>query len=186
MTSRNPKGTVLDQRHYESSDVISQFEPICDQLMADLRSHNADITLSGQDLSVFLWQLQRFQQDHLGVLGNHANGTVPLRIPAKLFKLGSHPVYDTAHNKKKKSKKTKKHLDKTHPIYTILLSAYSFRSDRHWDFADKEATMQLIQHIRTTLLDHGFITPPRIEFGPSVPSSAKKSLTPLVRRLGGK
>jgi hypothetical protein len=156
--------------------------------LADLRSHDpsADITLTGQDLSVFLWQLQRFQQDHLGVLGNHSDGTVPLRIPAKLFKL------DPTHNKKKKAaKKTKKHhdLDETHPIYTILLSAYCYRLDHHWqqwDFTNKDTTMQLIHHVRTALLDHGFLTPPRIAFGPSVPLAAKKALTALVRRVGGK
>ncbi|KAI8340710.1 hypothetical protein BC941DRAFT_500290 [Chlamydoabsidia padenii] len=202
-SSRNPKGAVLDQRHYESTEIVSRFEPIRDHLLTDLQTiGGGDSTITTLDLSVFLWQLQQFQQDHLGVLGNNfsdnINTNLPLRIPAKLFKLDQHHKTEalTDDSKKKKPKKKKQQqqqipLDKTHPIYTILLSAYSFRFKNNWKQWDlnnttrKAKIMELIQLIRDSLTENGFITTPRIAFGGSVPSLAKKKLATIVRRIGG-
>lgn len=197
MAGRNPRGAVLDQKYYESKDIISYFDNLCEPLLAELRlqKNGSDLQFDARDLSIFIGQLQQFQQENLGIFSKPTSN-LPLRIPARLFKM-NHPsaVNNTSGSGSKKNKKKPSYTTplsfKQHPLYIILLAAYIFRIKHNWkkwelnNPSKKLKNFELIQFIRTYLIKQKFIIPPKILLDKSVPNNAKKTIQSLVKKING-
>lgn len=165
MATRNPKGAPIDPEFYEQPSTIACFEDIRQSLVEELQQND----IEARDLSLLTCQLQQFQQDHLGFNTKIANA--PPRIPAKLFKLEPN-VRETTDS----------------PLYTILLAAYTHRANhqwRKWDFAPSKKTknVDLIQSIRDTLVQAGWIQVPKVAFSNTVPEAARKSLMSMIKKM---
>lgn len=171
MSGRNPKGAALGQSHYESSEIVDCFEGLIKPLTIDLKQREA--TFTARDLSLFVGQLQQFQQECLGAFNKPPNA--PVRIPAKLFKVNP-----------------KRQLTKDSAIYTMLKSAYRFRINhgwKKWDFsnpAKKQKNADLVQAIRNQLIKKRYIMVPKIAIMEPVPDTTRKTITSLVKKIGGK
>lgn len=171
MSGRNPKGAALGQSHYESSEIVDCFEGLIKPLTIDLKQREA--TFTARDLSLFVGQLQQFQQECLGAFNKPPNA--PVRIPAKLFKVNP-----------------KRQLTKDSAIYTMLKSAYRFRNIhgwKKWDFsnpAKKQKNADLVQAIRNQLIKKRYIMVPKIAIMEPVPDTTRKTITSLVKKIGGK
>jgi hypothetical protein len=172
MSGRNPKGAALGQSHFESAEVVDCFNDLIKPLTQELKPLQRDITFTARDLSLLIGQLQQFQQECLGAFNRPNNA--PIRIPAKLFKVN-----------------TKQPLTKDSAIYTILLSAYTFRL-RHgwkkWDFSNpnkKQKNADLVQFVRNRLVKANIITLPKIAIMDPVSDAHRKTVTSLVKKIGG-
>ncbi|CAO3622175.1 unnamed protein product [Cunninghamella echinulata] len=153
-------------------NIISYFENLCEPLLTELQLQNgSDFQFDTRDLSIFIGQLQQFQQEYLGIFNRPTNNP-PLRIPSRLFKT-NHPatmMNNTANNNKNKRKPsyTSPLSYKQHPLYIILLAAYIFRIKHNWkkwelnNPSKKMKNMELVQYIRTYLIKQKFIIPPKI------------------------
>ncbi|KAI7902570.1 uncharacterized protein BX663DRAFT_62213 [Cokeromyces recurvatus] len=173
MSRRNPKGAALEQSHYESPEVVNCFNDIIEPLFQELKSLQRDLSLTAQDLSLLIGQLQQFQQDCLGAFNRPTNA--PLRIPAKLLKVEKNTVLTT-----------------DSPIYTILLGAYTYRLKhgwKKWDFsnpAKKQRNADLVHSVRDLLIKSKFIAVPRITLTDSIDDSHYKIIFSLIKKIGGK
>ncbi|KAG0238211.1 hypothetical protein BGW42_006491 [Actinomortierella wolfii] len=173
MAARRKSGGA-DIKHYESQDIIEQFEHIREPLAQELkRSHpDADASFTAKDLSLFVYALQQFQEDVLGATSAHIlASTAPARIPAKLFR---HDALST-----------------TSPIYKILKSAYEFRHTqgwRDWDLLNptkRTLYIELVSHIRNDLVSQGIIKNPAVALVDAIEGDERERLSASVKRLGG-
>ncbi|CAO3647006.1 unnamed protein product [Cunninghamella blakesleeana] len=187
MAGRNPRGAVLDQKYYESKEIISYFENLCEPLLTELQ-----LQKNGSNFN--LMHLLQFQQENLGIFSKPTSNT-PLRIPARLFKT-NHP--STLNNTSGGSKKNKRKPSyttplsfKQHPLYIILLAAYNFRIKHNWkkwelsNPSKKLKNLELVQFIRTYLIKQKFIIPPKILLDKSVPNNAKKTIQSYIKKVNG-
>ncbi len=169
MSGRNPKGAALGASHYESSEIVNCFQDIIEPLTVDLKQR--DTSFTARDLSLFVGQLQQFQQECLGAFNRPPNP--PIRIPAKLFKVSP-----------------KIPLTTETPIYTMLKTAYRHRLNhgwKKWDFGNplkKQRNADLVQAIRVHLVKKQYITIPRIAISDTV--SDIKAVYSLIKGIGGK
>ncbi|KAF9977239.1 hypothetical protein BGZ73_006602 [Actinomortierella ambigua] len=173
MAARRKSGGA-DVKHYESQDIIDNFEHVRESLAQDLKKSQpeADVSFTAKDLSLFVYALQQFQEDVLGATSAHilASGA-PARIPAKLFR---HDVLST-----------------NSPIYKILKSAYEFRHTqgwRDWDLlnpAKRTLYIELVSHIRNDLVSQGTIKNPSVALVDAIEGEERERLSTSVKRLGG-
>ncbi|KAI9253976.1 hypothetical protein BDA99DRAFT_168628 [Phascolomyces articulosus] len=167
--ARKAKDANVQLQFYEQSNIITCFETIKEPLLSELHHQQPDLTFKARDLSILIGYLQQFQQDFLG-LNNRANNA-PLRIPAKLFKFDQ-----------------ERPLTIDSPVYHILRAAYTYRIVHNWrkfDFgpSKKNKNADLIRSIRDELYQASLINLPTIGFDDSVPSSARKTITSLAKKI---
>jgi hypothetical protein len=169
----NLKNGGIDLTFYEHEATIASFDSIRAKLIQDLGT--PDLTITSAEMSLFTGCLQQFQEDALGVHAQRPTNA-PLRLPAKLFKVDSSGK-----------------LSPSHPLYHILLAAYSFMVEQGWnndyDFiatAKRPKVIEMISHITATLLRKTIIRKPRIAFAPSVDDQTRKAMTKLARSTHGK
>jgi hypothetical protein len=172
-----PKGSLknggIDLTFYEHEATILSFDNIRGQLLQDLGK--PDLNISSRDMSLFTGRLQQFQEDALG-LNAHKNINVPFRLPSKLFKVDSNGKLTTSH-----------------PLFQILLAAYSFMLNQGWnnnyDFittGKRPKVIEMITHVTEVLIEKDIIRKPRIAFAASVDDQNRKALAKLARSTGGK
>lgn len=166
MSGRNPRGAALGASFYESPEIVDCFQDIIEPLTVDLKQR--DTSFTARDLSLFVGQLQQFQQECLGAFNRPPNP--PLRIPAKLFKV---------------TPKVSLTIDT--PIYTMLKTAYRHRLNhgwKKWDFGNplkKQRNADLVQAIRVHLIKKQYITIPKIAISEQV--SDIKEVYALVKSI---
>ncbi|KAF8979501.1 hypothetical protein BGZ46_005348 [Entomortierella lignicola] len=171
MTARKSGGS--DINFYRSPDTVAQFDYIANDLTRDLQSSlpGSSFSPSGEELALLIHALQQFQHDSLGPHNTIVPSSVPKIIPAKLFR--------------------SKNLNNGSPVYKILLAAYEYRHQQHWqgwDFSDPAKQTQnltLIEYIREALLSAGFLKNPSVAFAESVIVEDRIHLTDSVYKLGG-
>ena len=172
-----PKGNLknggIDLTFYEHEATILSFDNIRGKLLQELGK--PDLNITSRDMSLFTGRLQQFQEDALG-LNAHKNINVPLRLPSKLFKVDSHGKLTTSH-----------------PLFQILLAAYSFMLHQGWtnnyDFITatrRTVVIDMIAYITEVLIEKNVIRKPRIAFAANVDDQNRKALAKLARSTGGK
>ncbi|KAI9289751.1 hypothetical protein BC943DRAFT_315067 [Umbelopsis sp. AD052] len=170
-----PKGNLknggIDLTFYEHEATILSFDNIRGKLLQELAK--PDLNITSRDMSLFTGRLQQFQEDALG-LNAHKSINVPFRLPSKLFKVDSNGKLKTSH-----------------PLFQILLAAYSFMLNQGWannyDFitaAKRTLVIDMIVHITEVLIEKNVIRKPRIAFAANVDDQNRKALAKLARSTG--
>jgi hypothetical protein len=169
----NLKNGGIDLTFYEHEATILSFENVRGRLVQELG--NPDLSITSRDMSIFTGCLQQFQEDALG-LNAQRPSSAPFRLPAKLFKAESNGKLTTSH-----------------PLYHILVAAYSFMLDQGWNndynfiaTAKRAKVIEMISHITATLVRKNIIRKPRIAFASSVDDQNRKALAKLARSTNGK
>ncbi|KAF9575091.1 hypothetical protein EC968_004316 [Mortierella alpina] len=169
------KSGGADLAFYQSPHTIAQFDHLKEPLARDLGlSRDEADSLSGESLALLTHALQQFQEDVLGA--DHAKNARSLhqtaaRIPAKVFRSDS--------------------ISPSSPIFQVLYAAYQYRQKNgwhDWDLANPAKQAQyidLISHIRETLVYNGVFKNPCVAFSESVSAEEREALTPIINQLGG-
>lgn len=167
MTTEQPPS--IDFNFYEQPSTISYFDNILPDLKQDLESIGVDATLTAPELAYFVAHFLKFQQDELN---NQNEKPLPARIPFSFFNVET--------------------LAKPSPLYTILLSAYTFQSDKDisdWQFnapEEKAIYIELVRVVTKQLIQDGFYMPPVVAFDDSVENKQQiEEWTRIVNALGG-
>lgn len=160
----------IDFNFYEQPSTISHFDGVIQDLKQDLATIGIDSSFTAPELAHFVARFLKFQQDEL----NNTNDKQPFpaRIPISFFNV------DT--------------LAKPSPLYTILLSAYTFQSDKDisdWQLdapEEKETNVELVRVITRQLIQDEFYRPPVIAFDESVDNEQDiEEWTRMINSLGG-
>lgn len=156
----------IDFNFYEQPSTISHFDAILQDLKKDLESIGIDASVTAPELAYFVARFLKFQQEELN------KPPLPARIPTSLFNI------DT--------------LAKPSPLYTILLAAYTFQSDKDisdWQFdapEERETYIELVKVITKQLIQDEFYMPPVVAFDESVDNKQDiEEWTRMVNSLGG-
>lgn len=175
ITMPGRKSGGADLAFYQSPHTIAQFDHLKEPLARDLGlSRDEADSLSGESLALLTHALQQFQEDVLGA--DHAKNArslhrAPARIPAKVFRSDS--------------------ISPSSPIFQVLYAAYQYRQKNgwhDWDLANPAKQAQyidLISHIRETLVRNGVFKNPCVAFSESVSAEEREALTPIINQLGG-
>lgn len=163
---------ALDIAFYQAPDTIAQFEHIKDDLTRDLQSTSeGSVSVSGQELALFVHALQKFQQDVLGPHASLDQSAVPTRIPAKLFQ--------------------SQNATTSSAVYKILLASYEYRQQHgwsDWDLSDPSRRSQyldMVVYIREALISSGLLRNPSVFFAESVTEDDRERLSASIQHLGG-
>ncbi|CAG8720288.1 14045_t:CDS:2 [Rhizophagus irregularis] len=170
MTQRN-RLPQFDLYHYERPATVSRFDSIRQSLVNELIAKNySDFSgLTSKELSQFIGQFQKFQEEALGRNAPRTNTPHPTKIPAKLFKL------DPA-------------LTTKSPVFHILRAAYEFRASkkwRRWDWNNMKEMVEMVSHVRDYLIEEGIIKNPIVKLGESVEGIRRQELIEQVNLLRG-
>src|ERR1044072_1979988 len=146
----------FDLHYYEFPTTVLLFDSIRQPLVHELiaKNYNDFSGLTSKELSQFIGQFQKFQEEALGRNAPRTNTPHPTKIPAKLFKLDPAPTTKS-------------------PIFHVLRAAYEFRALkkwRRWDWNHDHVKemIEMISHIRDCLVDEGIIKNPIIKLVESV------------------
>src|SRR5688572_28758776 len=170
MSQRN-RLPQFDLHFYERPATVSRFDSIRQTLVIELmaKNYNDFSGLTSKELSQFIGQIQKFQEEALGRNVPRTNTPHPTKIPAKLFKLDPAPTTKS-------------------PVFHILRSACEFRASkkwRKWDWSSTKEMVEMISHIRSYLIEEGIIKNPIIKLGESVERIRRQELIEQIHLLGG-
>ncbi|KAF9914989.1 hypothetical protein BX616_007145 [Lobosporangium transversale] len=171
MAARKSGGS--DITYYRAPDTIARFEHISHALARDLQTTQEETvsTPSGEELALFIYALQQFQEDVMGAHSSHDLPSPSARIPAWVFK--------------------SKDITNTSPIYKVLLAAYEYRHKQHWkewdlnDPSKQNQYLTMVSHIRESLILNGTLKNPTIAFAESVSAEEQEKWIMSINRLGG-
>ncbi|KAF7722166.1 hypothetical protein EC973_003644 [Apophysomyces ossiformis] len=165
----------IDFNYYEQPSTISHFDAILGRLRSDLEAEGTDATFTAPELAHFTARFQQFQQNVLGYMASQTarlnKQEIPPRIPANLFEVDG--------------------LSPSSPLYTILLAAYSFQSDRDisdWQFdfpEEKDIYIELVRFVFRRLVEAGLYRPPCVAFHEDIESKEKEELVLMIKTLAG-
>ncbi|CAG8709868.1 10303_t:CDS:2 [Dentiscutata erythropus] len=161
----------VDLNYYELPTTITRIDTIREKLIRELSQQYPDLSnVTSKELSLFLGQFQKFQEDALGRLTPRFD-KIPPKIPAKLFKLEPAPGLNL-------------------PIYHTIRTAYKFRAQKKWKRWDWELNrnelIEMVKQIRTHLESKGFIRKFMILLGESVAGGThRQELIEHINNLGG-
>src|SRR3954470_20374077 len=161
----------FDLQYYELPVTVSRFDSICQPLVHELiaKNYNDFSDLTSKELSQFIGQFQKFQEEAIGRNVPRTSTPHPTKIPAKLFKLDPAPTTKS-------------------PVFHILRAAYEFRASKkwkRWDWNNVKEMVEMLLHIRDYLVDVGIIKNPIIKLGESVERIRRQELIVQVNLLGG-
>ena len=181
----------MDEINQQSSDIllISPLNPYSPQEIANysaldlaLRSHTEFVknvgssmgTLNPNAISKLVQGIQFFQNLYLGRESPlfAADKSWPMiKLPDEFFRCRSH----------------------TGPLFTILLSAYTYKAKqsnwRQFDFQSKnriQDNLQLLKYIEDDLINSGKLIRPIVYFDASVSSQMKEELRLILHQYGGR
>jgi hypothetical protein len=161
----------FDLNYYERPTTVSLFDSICQPLVHELitKNYNDPSDLTSKELSQFIGQFQKFQEEALGRNVPRTSTSHPTKIPGKLFKL------DLA-------------LTTKSPVFHILRAAYGFRALKQWkrwDWNNVKEMVEMLIHVRNYLVDEGIVKNPIIKLGESIERIRRQELIEQVNLLGG-
>ncbi|CAG8600506.1 8582_t:CDS:2 [Funneliformis caledonium] len=162
----------FDLYDYERPTTVSRFDSIRQPLVHEFtdKNYNDFSSLTTKELSQFIGQFQKFQEEALGRNAPRSNTPHPTKVPAKLFKLDPAPTTKS-------------------PIYHILRAAYEFRASkkwRRWDWSNAKEMVEMVSYVRDYLVNEGIIKNPMIKLGESVERIRRQELIEQVHLLGGR
>ncbi|KAF9930621.1 hypothetical protein FBU30_000247 [Linnemannia zychae] len=178
--SASRKSGGCDIAFYEIPDTVARFENLCTILKTELQETvpNEALPASGNELALFTYHLQQFQEDVLGVNCPPVIDSIVscvVRIPAKMFPQENPDA-----------------ITQSSPIYKVLYAAYSYRHMQSlgtdWDWtnpSNKNLYVRMICYIHDALVSGSFIKNPYIAFADSVSPEEKANLVPMIHSLGG-